>query len=250
MYFKLKVDIVSHIMVSLIVTACSEDEVNLLLSTDFVDIVDLKDVSVSESLGCPKLNLVYYAVNKREEACPSKLISVPIGDFHYPVSCIRLCVELLDKLGVNFIKVGLAVGSSNDAYRLLKLATESTSNAKIVASCFADWRLIGTISPFDVIDVARKLDLNHILVDTKTKSGKCLLDFVSLEELQSIVDLAHTYGIKVAVAGGLTLGKIRLITKKVPVDYIAVRSGVCSGGRNGRINPILLRELASLVKHK
>ncbi len=246
--FKSGVGIVSSVMVGLIVTACSESEVDLLLSTDSIDILDLKDVSVGESLGCPKLDLVCYAVDRRGKARSSRAISVPVGDFCCPVSCVRLCVELLDRLGVDFVKVGLAVRSSCDAYRLLRLAVEGASSAKIVASCFGDWKLIGAVRPFEVVDVARKLDVEHVLVDTRTKSGKCLLDFVGLDELQRLVEYAHSHALKVAVAGGLTLSSVRLIVESVPVDYVAVRSGVCVGGRGGRIDPVLLRRLISLVK--
>jgi len=236
------------VMVCVVISACFCDEVDLLLSFEGVDVVDLKDVFVGESLGCPSLDLVTYAVSRRRELCSFKLLSVPVGDFSSPVSCVRLCVELLDRLGVDFAKIGLAVKCLEDAYRLLKLAVEVVSHVKIVASCFADWSLIGTISPLEVLDIARKLDIEHVLIDTKTKSGKCLLDFVSLEELQKLTDFAHAHGMKIAVAGGLTLSVVRLIVEKVPVDYIAVRSGVCSGGRGGRIDPALLRELVSLVK--
>ena len=233
-------------MTLLLVTACSVDEVEILFRLEQVDIVDLKNVREDESLGCPTLDLIEYAIKIRPRG---KLVSVPIGDLQTYTSNVRLCVQVLDRLGVDFVKIGLAVKSADSVNKILKAVREVSMSCKIVPACFADWKVYKLVSPLYVLEQTRKLDFEYFMIDTKDKhSGKTLLDYITVDELRKIVEYAHDHGIKVAIAGKLNLDIIRKLLEIVNVDIIGVRSAVCQGGRTGKISPELVREVGELIK--
>jgi len=146
----------------LLVTACSVDEVEILLRLEQVDIVDLKNVREDESLGCPTLDLIEYAIKIRPRG---KLVSVPIGDLQTYTSNVRLCVQVLDRLGVDFVKIGLAVKSADSVNKILKAVREVSMSCKIVPACFADWKVYKLVSPLYVLEQTRKLDFEYFMIE-------------------------------------------------------------------------------------
>jgi uncharacterized protein (UPF0264 family) len=110
-----------------------------------------------------------------------------------------------------------------------------------VAVAYADWQLAGAPSPEAVLKAAIRLGGGMFLVDTWTKTGAGLFDFLTPNELQSLIDSAHRWDCQVAVAGSLRLEQLPEVVA-LGADLVAVRGGVCRGGRLGRFDSGLARQ--------
>jgi len=84
-----------------------------------------------------------------------------------------------------------------------------------------------------------------VLVDTfdKAESGS-LLDLVSIKTLQDWVAQASRHGVDIVLAGRLSLEDVPAVSACEPMA-VAVRSAVCIGGRNGRVDTRLVQMVAS-----
>jgi len=236
----------AHVMTRLLVSAKDFEEVDLLYEIEGVDIVDLKDVTDRDSLGCPDVELIVYAVERKP---PDKEVSVPLGDLPGYTSCVKLCARVVDMLGVDYVKVGLAMRDPEEALEVARTLQSSVASAKTVLVGFADWEVIGSLSPFTVAEIARKTDVPYIMVDTKLKQrGRTVLDYLPITILRQLVEHAHAHGLKVAVAGGLTIDLVQKLLSEVKIDVIGIRTGVCAGSRDGRIVPELVEKLVEVVK--
>lgn len=85
-----------------------------------------------------------------------------------------------------------------------------------------------------------------VMIDTKNKKGKNLLDYMNMQELKRFVEVSHEKGLKVALAGSLDKTSISKLSEIKP-DIIGVRGAVCRGNdRTKGISIERIRELKSL----
>jgi hypothetical protein len=101
-----------------------------------------------------------------------------------------------------------------------------------VAVSYADWQLAGAPPPQSVVAAARRAECAVLLLDTFTKDGRSLLDFVSRAELVAICRAARDAGLQVALAGSLRISLLPAVIGASP-DIVAVRSAACEEGRRG-----------------
>jgi uncharacterized protein (UPF0264 family) len=80
------------------------------------------------------------------------------------------------------------------------------------------------------------------LLDTQVKDGQGLLRWMDLSAVQGWVERGRYAGLLTAVAGGLQLDDIDLLSGANP-DVIGFRGAACDGGRNGRVNVERVRAL-------
>jgi uncharacterized protein (UPF0264 family) len=101
----------------------------------------------------------------------------------------------------------------------------------------------------EVLKSATEIGSEYLLIDTWGKNGSCLLDFYSVETLQSMIAEANVLGLRVAIAGSLPLEDLRKLAN-VGADWIGVRGAVCEGPlRTGPICETKVRTaLAELAK--
>ena len=103
-----------------------------------------------------------------------------------------------------------------------------------VAVAYADWRRAAAPKPAEIIEAAAALGCETVLIDTFDKAGPGLLA-AGMEPLTAPwVESARSRGLRVAVAGRLTLGQIPAAAS-LAADVVAVRSAVCEGGRFGSV---------------
>jgi (5-formylfuran-3-yl)methyl phosphate synthase len=112
-----------------------------------------------------------------------------------------------------------------------------------VAVAYADWRRAKAPPPAEVCAFARDEGCGAFLIDTWSKDGTTLLDWLSRDE---IAQLRQTAGVPVALAGSLGPAQIRELLPLRP-DWFAVRGSVCKGGRLAQIDPVKVRQLADLL---
>lgn len=85
----------------------------------------------------------------------------------------------------------------------------------------------------------------YLLVDTFTKDGRRLLDWMQLAELQAIVEQAAASGRQTVVAGSLALQDLPQLMS-LPVAAIAVRGAVCAEDRRSGLCPQKLQQWVEL----
>jgi len=81
------------------------------------------------------------------------------------------------------------------------------------------------------------------LLDTAVKDGRGLLDWLSADELASLVADAHAAGLQVALAGALRAEDLPVV-RAAGADIAGVRSAACGDGRRaGPLEPARVRAL-------
>ena len=115
-----------------------------------------------------------------------------------------------------------------------------------VAVAYADWREADAPLPADVLQHACRAQCGMLLLDTWTKDGRTLLDWITPTDLQRFIATAHQARLQVAIAGSIDNRSIRQILPMKP-DVIAVRTAACAGGRQGVVDTKRVSDLARLV---
>lgn len=88
----------------------------------------------------------------------------------------------------------------------------------------------------------------YLLVDTFTKDGRGLLDWLEVPELEAIIQHAGQVGRQIVLAGSLSqrdLPKLR----NLPVAAIAVRGAVCANDRRSEVCPQKLQQWVELFRN-
>lgn len=219
----------------LLVSVRDVAEANLALAAG-VDWVDLKE-PLAGSLGQPSLKL---AAEVAASLANHERRSVALGElrdlkFHDALA-------LADHFSV--LKVGLSECQSASfpwQTQLKALASElRTRGADLVVVAYADAVTCAAPSLPDVIAIAEELRASHLLIDTFTKDGRRLLDWMQVEEIESTIDTAANFDCGVVLAGSLTLSDVPTLLPLAPTA-LAIRGAVCasntSAGRTGSIEP-------------
>ena len=125
------------------------------------------------------------------------------------------------------------------------MAASLPVTVRAIPVAYADWQAAGSPAVPAVLDAAILYGWSTVLVDTfdKAESGS-LLDLVSVETLQDWVVQASRHGVDVVLAGRLSLQDVAAVSACEPMA-VAVRSAVCLGGRNGRVDTRLVQMVAS-----
>jgi hypothetical protein len=110
---------------------------------------------------------------------------------------------------------------------------------------YADRQAANSPGVDTVLEAAARHGWETVLVDTfdKLQSGS-LLNLVAVETIQQWVTQAHDLGVRIVLAGRLSLQDVPIVAACEPMA-VAVRSAVCVGGRNGRVDIELVRMVAS-----
>lgn len=116
-----------------------------------------------------------------------------------------------------------------------------------VAVAYADWALAEAPSPDDIIAEALAVGCRGVLVDTYTKSGRRLLDWISASDLRETAEQLHSAGLFLALAGSLRREDLPHL-RTIPADIIAIRGAACIGGqRTDAIHEAAVQEFHSAM---
>jgi uncharacterized protein (UPF0264 family) len=103
-----------------------------------------------------------------------------------------------------------------------------------VAVAYADHRRADAAEPADILRAAADAGASLALVDTFDKSGPGVVPLVGLPEIRSWQRLASALGLRLAVAGRLTVAEAAAVAR-LGVWVVGVRSAACGGRRTGRV---------------
>jgi uncharacterized protein (UPF0264 family) len=209
------------------------------------DIVDVKNPDEG-ALGAPPPAVI----ERVRAAVPAQVpVSAAIGDMPNLPGTAALAALGAARSGAAFVKVGLwGTSTQPEAVALLRTvrdAVASVPGAVLVAGAYADARRVahGPLAPELLPHVARAAGVGVCLLDTAVKDGRGLLDWLSPDELASLVDDAHDAGLQVALAGALRAEDLPAI-RCTGADIVGVRSAACSDGRrSGSLEAARVRAL-------
>lgn len=193
-----------------------------------------------------------WVIRRIREITPKKLqVSCTLGEVPNLPGSISLAALGAASLGVDYIKVGLyGVKTSNQVIQLLesvnRAAKECNPKIKVVAAGYADAEKIGAINPLILPQIVKQAYIDVVMIDTYAKQGKNLFDNLTMPQVKTFVDNAHSLGLEVALAGSLRKADLPVVYD-LGADIAGLRGAACS--RGNRISGEITRELVSdLVK--
>ncbi|MBK5190446.1 MAG: (5-formylfuran-3-yl)methyl phosphate synthase [Methanosarcinales archaeon] len=215
------------------------------------DIVDVKNPKEG-SLGA-NFPWVIRAIKElvEKEGGNGMEMSAAIGDFDYKPGTASLAALGAASAGADYIKIGLLkIKTRQEAIDLLtgvvKAVKGFDSTKKVVSAFYSDYKRINSISPFEITEIGKEVDIDVAMVDTGIKDGRSTLEFLSEEELKTFVSESKALGLDTALAGSLTFDDLPVI-KEINPDILGVRGMVCGGDRNAQVRAELVTELRRKV---
>ena len=180
---------------------------------------------------------------RASDMLPESLISAAVGELRdEPLQTALRLAQYFPLL-----KVGLA-GVQADAQwqrRWLELAKQiDGAGAELVPVIYADHALCGAPSPIEVLSLAQRTQvgrLGYLLIDTYTKDGRRLHDWMGRAQIEQTIQAAAEVGRRVVLAGSLTAQDLPGLLS-LPIAAVAVRGAVCSGDRRSGLCPEKLRQ--------
>jgi len=192
------------------------------------DIIDLKNPNEG-SLGAA----FPWIIKELRNFNKNMKLSVAIGDMPNLPGTASLSALGAASCGADIIKVGLLGPQSvEDGIFLLKQVVKAVKNYDpgilVVGAGYADSRNYNGIDPMKIPIICKSADADFAMLDTLSKEGKTLFNFLNLTELESFVNEGHKLGLLCALAGSLKIEHIKTI-HKLGTDVIGFRGAVCSG---------------------
>ncbi len=191
---------------------------------DIVDVKNLKEMTVGSNFP-PVIRSV-------RQAFPKDIhVSVTLGVVPNQPGTVALAVYGAAALNATSVKVGFVNSDYEMALRILRESKRALEgfDTKLVAATFADSHLYGGIDPTLVVKLARESGSDGILIDTLTKDGRNLFDFMDEETLKQLVLEAKDLGMSTALSGSLRIDNLDTLVRINP-DIVGVRGAVCTNG--------------------
>ncbi len=196
-----------------------------------------------------------WVIKQIREFTPKNLeVSCTIGEAPSIPASISLAAYGAACLGVDYIKVGLyGTKTLADAVSLLQNVTravkECNPKVKVVAAGYADFQRANTINPLLVPQATAEAKADFAMIDTAVKDGKRLFDFLTSEQLEEFVGLAHKKGLGAALAGSLRKQDLPVIYS-LGADIAGLRGAACSNCNRvtGHITKKKVGELVEIVR--
>ncbi len=213
------------------------------------DIVDVKNPKEG-SLGAPPPRTIRQVLSKvasrRETSCA-------IGDMPNLPGTASLAAAGAAGLGPDYVKVGLrGTTDQEESIVLMKEVVDAVGavspRTRVVACAYADYRLLGSVSPLCVPRVASIAGAHGVLVDTVHKDGRCLFDFLTLQELALFTAYARQLGLFSALAGSLRTHHAPLLAS-CGTDVVGIRGAACADSDRvkGRLLAARIREFKAAI---
>ncbi|MCY4367055.1 MAG: dihydrodipicolinate synthase family protein [Chloroflexi bacterium] len=196
------------------------------------DIIDVKNLQEA-LVGSGHPNLVE-EVRRRIPA--HKHVSVTLGVVPDQAGTVAMAVKAAGMLDATSVKVGFCEATYESAVAILQGAREALRgyDTKLIGSLFADNHLFkGGLDPDLMVKLAIEGQCDGFLIDTLTKDGRNLFDFILESRLREMVMEAKQAGLSTALSGHLKLDNLDELARVNP-DIVGVRGAVCSSGERDR----------------
>ncbi|PSO04554.1 hypothetical protein B9Q13_04375 [Candidatus Marsarchaeota G2 archaeon ECH_B_SAG-G16] len=189
---------------------------------DIVDVKNLKEMLVGSNFP--------WVIREVRQAFPREIhVSVTLGIVPNQAGTVSLAVYGAAALNATSVKVGFLNTDYETALRILKESRKALEGfeTKLIAATFADSHLYGGIDPKLVVKLAKESASDGILIDTLTKDGRNLFDFMDEQTLRALVLEAKESGLSTALSGALRIENFDTLARINP-DIVGVRGAVCT----------------------
>ena len=196
------------------------------------DIIDVKNLQEA-LVGSGHPNLVRQV---RERIPEHKHVSVTLGVVPSQPGTVAMAVHAATLLNATSVKVGFQTADYATAVAVLRESRAAIGDAdtKLIGSLFADNLLFdGGLDPHLMVQLAKEGECDGFLIDTLTKDGRNLFDFMPEPVLRDLVMEAKQAGLSTALSGHLKLENLDELARINP-DIVGVRGAVCSTGDRDR----------------
>ena len=196
------------------------------------DIIDVKNLQEA-LVGSGHPNLVRQV---RERIPEHKHVSVTLGVVPSQPGTVAMAVHAATLLNATSVKVGFQAADYATAVAVLRESRAAIGDAdtKLIGSLFADNLLFdGGLDPHLMVRLAKEGECDGFLIDTLTKDGRNLFDFMPEPVLRDLVMEAKQAGLSTALSGHLKLENLDELARINP-DIVGVRGAVCSTGDRDR----------------
>lgn len=220
----------------LLVSVRSADEVDAALAGG-ADLIDVKEPTRG-ALGMAEAEVVAAVVQKVKKRVP---VSAALGDWG-PNALTEAHWHL--ELKLDYVKWGLAGYTPTPGWGedLLDTRRQLPAGMEMVAVAYADWEKAKSVPPAELVRFAKRFRFRAFLLDTWTKDGKSLLDFIKPAEIGELVESVQRVGMKAAIGGSLKPEHLKQL-KGIAPDWYAVRASACAAGkRDGVIDTARVRK--------
>ena len=196
---------------------------------DIVDVKNLQEALVGS--GHPNIVKAVRGIMPVE-----KHVSVTLGVVPNQPGTVAMAVYAAAMMDATSVKVGFQEADYDQAVEVLResrMALEGF-NTKLVGSVFADNELFENgLDPLCMVQLAQDGECDGFLIDTLTKDGRNLFDFMSEDVLKDIVLKGKELGMSTALSGHLKLADLDELARINP-DIVGVRGAVCGNGERDR----------------
>jgi uncharacterized protein (UPF0264 family) len=154
---------------------------------------------------------------------------------------------LLD--GLSYLKWGLSgLRETAELVSAFNGLRASLPICRLVTVAYADWKRAAAPTPEALCRVACEGRWGPYLIDTWNKDGSTLLDWLTLNEIETLVDRCQAAGIPIALAGSLGRREMQILAATEP-DWFAVRGAVChKHQRTATVDEAAVRQFADWLK--
>ena len=196
---------------------------------DIVDVKNLQEALVGSANP--------WVVKEVRDAIPmERHASVTLGVVPNQVGTVAMAVYAAGQLDATSVKVGFMTDGvrprRGDAAGPRARRWRGTPT-KLIGSLFADNPLYDGLDPHRMIELAKDGECDGFLVDTLTKDGRNLFDFVSEADLRDMVFEGKQLGMSTALSGHLKLDDLDELARINP-DIVGVRRRRLLQGRPQR----------------
>ena len=191
---------------------------------DIVDVKNLQEALVGSAHP--------HIVREVREAIPlTHHASVTLGVVPNQIGTVAMAVYTAGTLNATSVKVGFMKTEYNVAVETLLACHEALNgfDTKLIGSLFADNHLYDGLDPNYMVQLAKDGLCDGWLIDTLTKDGRNLFDFIPESELRDMVFEGKKMGMSTALSGHLRMEDLDELARINP-DIVGVRGAVCSKG--------------------
>ena len=191
------------------------------------DIVDVKNLQEA-LVGSAEPQVVKQVL---EAVPPAHHASVTLGVVPNQAGTVAMAVYTAGVLNATSVKVGFMNTEYGTAVETLQASRKALQgfDTKLIGSLFADNPLYEGLDPHHMVRLARDGECDGFLIDTLTKDGRNLFDFMSEPELREMVFQGKELGMSTALSGHLKIENLDELARINP-DIIGVRGAACARG--------------------
>ena len=195
---------------------------------DVVDVKNLQEALVGS--GHPSV-----VRQVRNQIPMEKHVSVTLGVVPNQPGTVAMAAYAAAALNATSVKVGFCNTDYDTAVETLRQSRRAMEgfNTKLIGSLFADNSLFGGLDPHLMVQLATEGDCDGFLIDTLTKDGRNLFDFIPESKLKEIVLRGKELGMSTSLSGHLRIENLDELARINP-DIVGVRGAVCSSGERDR----------------